>query len=204
MPDQIDSDRAFLYFDVYTNTMEENALQSAILQLQYYKSLGDKTFAQLTESDIHWTTDPSQNSIAIIINHLTGNMLSRWTNILEEDGEKDWRNRDQEFEPILKTKADMLAYWEKGWDCLFGTLESLSGADMQKITYIRNQGHTVWEAIARQLCHYSYHIGQIVLLGKMIRKDDWSTLSIAKNASESYNAERFSRDVEVKHFTVDV
>ena len=87
--------------------MEENALQSAILQLKYYKSLGDNTFAQLTESEIHWTADPSQNSIAIIVNHLTGNMLSRWTNIFEEDGEKDWRNRDQEFEAILKTKASL-------------------------------------------------------------------------------------------------
>lgn len=184
--------------------MEENVLSSALLQFRYYKLLGDKTFEQLSVQDIHWASDDDQNSIAIIVNHLTGNMLSRWTNIFEEDGEKDWRDRDQEFEAVLKTKADMLAYWERGWDCLFGTLESLSGADMQRIIYIRNQGHTVWEAIARQLCHYSYHIGQIVLLGKMIRKDEWTTLSIAKNASKSYNAERFGRDAQVKHFTEDV
>lgn len=184
--------------------MEENVLSSALLQFRYYKSLGDKTFDQLSEEDIHWKIDENQNSIAIIVHHLYGNMRSRWTNIFTEDGEKPWRNRDQEFEHIISNKTEMLEKWENGWQCLFDTLESLSASDMHRVIYIRNQGHTVWEAIARQLCHYSYHIGQIVLLGKMIRKDEWTTLSIAKNASKSYNAERFGRDAEIKHFTEDV
>src|SRR5690606_28426007 len=116
------------------------------------------------------------------------------------DGEKEWRNRDTEFENDLKDKAEVLAKWNAGWDCLIHTLDSLSEADLTRIIYIRNQGHTVMEAINRQLAHYPYHIGQIVFVGKMLA-ENWNSLSIPKGNSQNYNAEKFSKPKERGHFT---
>jgi len=184
--------------------MQNSFLNSVTKQFKYYKSLGDKTYSQLTAEQLFWSPSPEANSIAILIKHITGNMKSRWTNFLTEDGEKEWRNRDDEFVNTFKTKEEVLAYWETGWSCLFNSLNSLSAANLEDIVYIRNQGHTVTEAINRQLCHYPYHIGQIVFLAKIILGDDWQTLSIAKNASNKYNAEKFANDKELKHFTEDL
>jgi Zn/Cd-binding protein ZinT len=131
-------------------------------------------------------------------------MLSRWTNFLTEDGEKSWRNRDDEFVNTYSSKEEMLADWEKGWQCLFDNLNKITLENSNAIVYIRNEGHTIAEAINRQLCHYSYHIGQIVVIGKMAKNTDWNTLSIAKNASKSYNTEKFSQNKTVKHFTEDL
>jgi hypothetical protein len=178
--------------------------ESVVKQFEYYKMLGDKTFEQIENKDIQWQYNSESNSIAIIVKHLVGNMLSRWTNFLSEDGEKDWRKRDSEFEYAYFTKDDMITAWAKGWDCLFAAITPLQEDDFERIVYIRNQGHTVTEAINRQLAHYSYHIGQIVFLGKMIKGNEWRSLSIPKGDSSKYNKNKFSKDKERKHFTDDL
>lgn len=131
-------------------------------------------------------------------------MLSRWTRFLTEDGEKKWRNRDSEFENSYTTKEEVLAAWNKGWNCLFNAIDTLTEENLEQIVYIRNEGHTVIEAINRQLCHYAYHVGQIVFLGKMLCNNDWKTLSVAKNATKAYNLEKFSKEKTRKHFTDDL
>lgn len=176
-------------------------LSSSISQFAYYKSLGDKLFSQLDENDLFWKPATNDNTIAIIVNHIAGNMLSRWTNFLTTDGEKDWRNRDSEFNSVLLTREDVISKWEEGWTCLFNTLNSLQNNQIEDVIYIRNQGHSVTEAINRQLCHYSYHIGQMVFLGKMIKGNNWQSLSIPKGYSQSYNKEKFSKEKELTHFT---
>lgn len=181
--------------------MDNNYLLSAIKQFEYYKLLGDKTFDQLADEKLFWQYNTESNSVATIVKHLHGNMLSRWTNFLTTDGEKDWRNRDDEFENDFATKDEMLAKWNVGWQCLFDALHSLRETDLQKIIYIRNQGQTVTEAINRQLCHYSYHVGQIVFVGKMICNENWISLSIPKGNSQQYNVEKFSQEKHREHFT---
>lgn len=181
--------------------MPSDFLNSAIKQFQYYKSLADKTINQLSDEDLFFQYNESSNSIAIIINHLWGNMLSRWTDFLTSDGEKEWRNRDLEFENEISNKEELLQKWNQAWDCLFNALNSLNEEDLAKIIYIRNQGHTILEAINRQLAHYPYHIGQIVFIGKMINNEKWSSLSIPKGKSKEYNSDKFSKDKEIKHFT---
>ncbi|MBW2937688.1 DUF1572 domain-containing protein [Aureisphaera sp. CAU 1614] len=179
----------------------QNYLESVTKQFQYYKMLGDKTIAQLDEKDFFWQYNPESNSIAITVNHLWGNMLSRWTDFLTSDGEKEWRQRDLEFEAIIKTKIELLEKWEAGWQCLFEALATLNDTNFETIIYIRNQGHTVMEAINRQLAHYSYHVGQIVYVGRMIKGTDWQSLSIPKGASKAFNTEKFSQDRKRQHFT---
>lgn len=166
--------------------------------------LGEKTFAQLSEEEILSTYNEESNSIATIVNHLSGNMLSRWTDFLTTDGEKPWRNRDTEFETRITSKDEFLTTWNKGWECLFDTLKSLSEDDLQKQVYIRNMEHSVVEAINRQLCHYSYHVGQIVFVGKMLKDNKWDSLSIPKGNSMEYNKQKFSQEKTKKHFTDDL
>jgi hypothetical protein len=128
-------------------------------------------------------------------------MLSRWTDFLNCDGEKEWRNRDAEFENDIKTKSELLLTWKKGWDCLFEAINPLKEEDLSKIIYIRNEGHTVTEAINRQLAHYPYHIGQIIFLAKLLKKSEWNSLFIPKNKSANYNADKFSKEKVIKNFT---
>ena len=168
-------------------TVETYFQQSAIKRLSYYKDLGDKTFKQLTDADLHFQPNEASNSIAIIIQHTAGNMISRWTNFLTTDGEKEWRNRDVEFEEQNLTKQQLIDFWQKGWDCLLNTLNSLTEEDLLKTTYIRSEGLLVIDAINRQLAHYPYHVGQIIYLAKIIKNKDWQNLSIAKNESEQFN-----------------
>ncbi|WP_034058303.1 DUF1572 family protein [Lacinutrix jangbogonensis] len=179
-------------------------LTSAIKQFEYYKSLGDKTFNQLTFEELQWQSHEDANSIAIIVKHSVGNMLSRWTNFLTEDGDKEWRHRDQEFKDNFTTTEDIIAAWETGWKCLFDAITPLTEDDLERIIYIRNQGHTVTEAINRQLAHYSFHIGQIVFLGKLLKGNNWESLSIPKGHSYSYNEAKFSKEKERRHFTDDL
>jgi hypothetical protein len=179
-------------------------LSSTKKQFEYYKSLGDKTFSQLSEKEMFKQLNDESNSVAIILKHIVGNMLSRWTNFLTEDGEKSWRNRDDEFVNTYKTKEEILLDWEKGWECLFDAINNLEEKDLENIIYIRNLGHSVTEAINRQLCHYSYHIGQIVFLGKLLKQKNWESLSIPKNASKTYNKEKFDKEKSKKHFTEDL
>ena len=176
-------------------------IEGVIKQFEYYKMLGEKTINQLSEEDLFWKYNEESNSIAIIVNHLYGNMLSRWTDFLNSDGEKPWRNRDSEFEDVVQNKKSLLIKWDEGWSCLLNTLKSLKFEDLQKIIYIRNEGHTVTEAINRQLAHYPYHIGQIVFIGKMITNNHWKSLSIPKGNSENYNQSKFSKEKQKNHFT---
>lgn len=164
-------------------------LNSAIQQFKDYKSLAEKTFAQIGDSDFQYQPNEQTNSIAINITHMHGNMLSRWTNFLTEDGEKNWRQRDDEFEAHSYTHQKLLQLWDESWQCLFSALESLTSQDLSKTIYIRTKPLTVIEAIHRQLTHYAYHVGQIVMLGKIIKAGNWQSLSIAKGGSQDYNAE---------------
>jgi hypothetical protein len=164
-----------------------------IKRFQYYKELGDQSLAQLSEDQIFWQYNTESNSIAIIIKHVAGNMLSRWTNFLTEDGEKPWRNRDIEFENDFKTKEEVLEYWEKGWICLFGALGQINDENISATIFIRGEAHSVLDAVFRQLAHYPYHIGQIVYIAKMLKNNDWVTLSIARNKSTEFNQKMLSK-----------
>lgn len=162
-------------------------LSTAIRRLKYYKELGDKTFSQLNDWDFQYQPNDDSNSIAIIIQHLAGNMLSRWTNFLTEDGEKEWRHRDDEFEIHQYTKQQLVELWEKGWTCFLDALNSLKKKDLKKTVHIRQEPLLVIDAINRQLAHYPYHIGQIIHIAKTIKGKNWNNLSIPKGASQQYN-----------------
>lgn len=162
-------------------------LSTVITRLRYYKSLGDKTFEQLTGSDFHYQPNAASNSIAVIIRHLHGNMLSRWTNFLKEDGEKEWRQRDDEFAIVNSSREELLTQWEGGWKCFLETLSSLKKKDLKKNVTIRQEPLSVIDAINRQVAHYSYHVGQIVYIGRMIKIESWVNLSIPLNQSQAYN-----------------
>lgn len=179
-------------------------LPSVLKQFEYHKSLGDKTMEQLSFEELKKKLVEDSNSIAIIVKHIVGNMLSRWTHFLTEDGEKEWRKRDEEFEDTFASKSELLDAWNKGWNGLFDALTPLTEEDLERIIYIRNQGHTVSEAINRQMMHYAYHVGQIVFLGKLIKCNDWESLSIAKGKSKAYNKDKFEKDKRRRHFTDDL
>lgn len=167
-------------------SLEQGFLNDAIKRFRYYKELGDKTFEQLEEADFLYQPSTESNSIAVIIQHLHGNMFSRWTNFLTEDGEKEWRKRDSEFEEKKHSKQAILSLWNDGWSCLFNTLENLTTEDLIKNVTIRTEPLTVYDAILRQLAHYPYHVGQIVYLGRMVANENWKSLSIPKGNSEAY------------------
>ena len=164
-----------------------------VKRFEYYKSLGDKTFGQLSEEQIFWQPNGESNSIAVIVKHVAGNMLSRWTNFLTEDGEKPWRNRDDEFINTFKTQQEVLEYWEKGWQCLFEAMDQINDDNLHSQIYIRGEAHSVLDALIRQVAHYPYHIGQMVYIAKMMKNDDWETLSIARNKSHEFNNEMKDR-----------
>jgi len=179
-------------------------LESLIKLFNYYKGLGEKTFNQLDEEELFIEPSEGINSISIIVKHLHGNMLSRWTNFLNEDGEKEHRDRDEEFRSTIKSRDEMMQKWNEGWDCCFDTLQGSTKNDLEKVIYIRNEGHTVIEAIHRQLAHYAYHIGQIIYLGKIIKGEKWESLSIPRDKSDEYNQQKFAEEVGQRHFTGDV
>ena len=198
--------------------MNTDYLNSAKQQFQYYKQLGDKTMAQLNDEQLFWQYNDASNSIAIMVKHLWGNMMSRWTDFLTTDGEKDFRKRDEEFElrvgPSLQgvdtanaegvdehSRAVIIEKWEQGWACLFTALDSINEDNFDTTIYIRNQGHSIPEAINRQMMHYAYHVGQMVYLGRMMKGEDWQSLSIPKGNSKAYNAEKFSQEKGKRHFT---
>ncbi len=176
------------------NSFGKDYLATAIKRLKYYKELGDRTLAQLTEADLQFSPGAESNSIAVIIQHLHGNMKSRWTNFLTEDGEKPWRERDAEFENRPMSKAEIISNWENGWSCFLDSLSSLQDSDLSKTIYIRKEPLSVIDAINRQLAHYPYHVGQIVYLGRMLKKDQWKSLSIEKGQSQQYNQSEGLKD----------
>jgi len=182
---------------------QKNYLSSVTKQFQYYKLLGDRTFEQLEDKELFWRPEGHGNSIAIIVNHMYGNMKSRWTDFLTTDGEKEWRNRDAEFENCIHSRSELLEKWEKGWLLLFSALDGINDQNFSTEVYIRNMGHTIVEAINRQLSHYSYHVGQLVFIGTLIRGSQWNSLSIPKGASKDYNTGKFSQPKRRQHFTKD-
>ena len=183
--------------------MNATYLESVSKQFRYYKMLGEKAMQQLEPEQLFAMSNEDTNSIATIVKHLAGNMLSRWTDFMTTDGEKEWRQRDAEFENDLTTKDEVMALWDKGWECFFNALDSLQPEQLSKIIYIRNEGHTILEAINRQLAHYPYHVGQIVFAAKQLKNSGWESLSIARNASKSYNTGKFSKEKGIRNFTDD-
>lgn len=183
--------------------MENNFLLSSRKQFEYYKMLVERTFVQLNEEDFFWRYNTESNSIAIIVEHLWGNMLSRWTDFLTTDGEKEWRRREAEFDSANKDASVMLKKWEEGWSCTFTALESINMDNISTPVFIRNQEHTIVEAINRQLGHYTYHIGQIVYIGRMLKGKEWKSLSIPRGKTKEYNKMKFSRPPARDHFTTE-
>lgn len=166
-------------------------LASAKQQFLSYKSLGEKSIAQLEPEMLFIRPNEESNSIAMIIQHMHGNMLSRWTDFLTSDGEKEWRQRDAEFEVVLKEKEEVMQKWEEGWACLMNALDQLNDSMLANTVLIRNEPHTITEAINRQLTHYPYHVGQIVFYAKQLLGEKFTSLSIAKNKSQEFNNEKF-------------
>jgi hypothetical protein len=156
-----------------------------------YKKIGEGAIEQLNDEEINFCPDKESNSVALVVKHLSGNMLSRWTDFFTSDGEKEWRKRDDEFEGIIQNKKQLLEVWEKGWNCLFNVIDNLQPDDLLKTVHIRREPHTVIDAANRQIAHYSYHVGQIVYLAKHIRSTGWKSLSIPKGQSASFNKKKF-------------
>ncbi|MFK7923340.1 MAG: DUF1572 family protein [Bacteroidia bacterium] len=181
--------------------MIENYLDAVRKQFQYYQLLGEKTFALLDDEQLFWQYNPESNSVAVMVKHLWGNMLSRWTDFLTADGEKDWRDRDGEFEATIQNREELLTKWAEGWDCVFQAMDSITPEHYESVIYIRNMGHSIPEAINRQLAHYAYHVGQIVYLGRMLKGADWQSLSIPKGESKTFNKQKFSKPKRIEHFT---
>src|SRR4051794_8127243 len=167
--------------------LAEGLLKDMLKRFKIYKELGDKTFAQLTNEDFVYQPNEQSNSIAMIVQHLHGNMLSRFTNFLNEDGEKPWRNREKEFDEVVLKKEEVLNLWNEGWACFFNAVESLQPDDLMKTIYIRTEPLLVYDALLRQLAHYPNHIGQIQYIGKMRKAGAWQSLSIPRGQSENFN-----------------
>ena len=159
--------------------------------------------AQVTDKALFQMPDEKSNSISVIVRHLHGNMLSRWTDFLTTDGEKEWRKRDGEFEETPGTRQEIMGLWEEGWSCLFNALNHVTSADLLRTVYVRNMGQSAEDAIVRQLAHYAYHVGQIVYLARLYNEGDWTSLTIPKGNSATYNKEKFDQPQQMKHFTED-
>lgn len=164
-----------------------------IKRFLYYKALGDETFAQLSDEQLFWQPNQESNSIAVIVKHLSGNMISRWTDFLTEDGEKSWRNRDAEFITELQSREEMLKCWENGWAVLLEALNQITDGNIHNSISIRGEKHTVLDAVLRQLAHYPYHIGQIIYAAKILANDDWKNLSIPKSKSGEHHSEMLKK-----------
>ena len=162
-------------------------LSVALDELQKIKKLADKSIEQLSDQQLHATLDADANSVAILMRHMAGNMRSRWINFMTSDGEKPERMRDREFEDPGQTRAELIAEWEHGWQCVFDALTPLTDADLQRTVMIRGEAHTVYKAISRQVAHYAGHAYQILLLAKHMQGSNWKTLSIPRGQSEEFN-----------------
>jgi hypothetical protein len=156
-------------------------------EFQKTKKLADKAIEQLSDDELHVAIDPEANSVAVIMRHMAGNMRSRWVDFLTSDGEKPNRLRDGEFQELNAPRADVLAEWEHGWQCLFGAIEPLTDADLQRTVVIRGEPHSVFKAISRQISHYAGHAYQILFLAKHLKGANWKTLSIPRGQSEEFN-----------------
>jgi hypothetical protein len=162
-------------------------IQDTLSLFRYYKRLAERAMEQVTDEQLFAAIDHEANSIAVIVKHMAGNMLSRWSDFLTTDGEKPTRDRDGEFVEPPATRKDLMALWEDGWGRLFAAIEPLSEADLGRTVTIRGEAHSVMQAINRQLAHYSHHVGQIVLLAKHFACDHWQSLSVPRNKSADFN-----------------
>jgi hypothetical protein len=162
-------------------------LEDSLTLFRYCKKQAEGAMAQVTNEQLFTAIDPEANSIAVIVKHMSGNMRSRWTDFLTSDGEKPDRHRDTEFEDPPATREALMALWEAGWDCLFGALEPLSDADLGRRVMIRDEAHSVMQAVNRQMAHYANHIGQIVLLAKHFQQAQWRSLSVPRGKSGEFN-----------------
>jgi len=183
--------------------MKSDYLDNVKKQLEHYKMLGEKTFVQLPDEKLYWKYNENSNSVAAIVKHLSGNMLSRWTSFLSINGVTEWKDRETEFDNEIKSREELLDKWNKGWSCLLDAINSLTDLDLPKTVYIRNQLHTVTEAINMQLAHYSYHVGQIVFIGKMVCNHTWTSLSIPESDSQKINGEIFLKPEHKEHSVED-
>ncbi len=166
----------------------QSCLTDSLAIFRHYKKLGERAIDQLSDEQLFAVLDPEMNSIAQIVKHMAGNMRSRWTDFLNSDGEKPDRMRDSEFVEPPPTREAVLAMWNEGWGLVFGALEPLNDADLGRTVYIRGEAHSVTQAIHRQIAHYAYHVGQIVLLAKHLSGASWKSLSIPRNRSADFNA----------------
>lgn len=178
-----------------SETIVINYLSDSLRSFRNYKKLAERAIEQVSDEEFFATIDEEANSIAVVVKHIAGNLRSRWTDFLTTDGEKDFRDRDTEFEITLDTRESLMEFWETSWQTLFDAIEPLTTDNLSRTVTIRGQPHTVVEAINRQLTHYAYHIGQIVLLAKHFRSTEWKTLSVPKNRSADFN--RFLAEKQV-------
>jgi hypothetical protein len=162
-------------------------LEDSLSLFHYYKKLAEGAMAQINDDQLFTALDPESNSIAIVVKHMVGNMRSRFTDFLSTDGEKPSRNRDAEFIDPVQTRQALLNEWEAGWTCLFAALESLTEGDLKRTITIRSEPHSVLQAINRQVAHYAYHVGQIVMLAKHLGQERWQSLSVPRNRSAEFN-----------------
>lgn len=165
-------------------TFEKQYLSTVITQFSHFKERAELAFNQLSDDELHWKPSEESNTIAIIMKHLSGNMHSRWVDFLTTDGEKSYRNRNDEFFGEQLSREELMHKWDSGWQLLFHTLGSLVEADLHKTVTLRNQQITAFSAIQTEIAHISYHLGQILYIGKQIKDKEWIILSIAKTKSK--------------------
>ena len=170
-----------------TDQIIQNYKSDSLQSFRNYRKMAERAIEQIDDEEFFETIDAEANSVAVVVKHIAGNLHSRWRDFLTSDGEKPDRNRDAEFEMIDDSRESLMKFWESGWQTLFDNIEPLTVEDFSKIVTIRGEPHTIVEAINRQLTHYAYHVGQIVLLAKHFRSVDWKTLSVPKNKSAEFN-----------------
>jgi hypothetical protein len=162
-------------------------INGSISAFRSNKGWADKAISQVSDDKLHVALDANTNSIAVIMKHVGGNLLSRWTDFLTTDGEKSWRNRDDEFVDTFENRDKLISYWESGWQTLFDSLSVLSGEDLGKNVTIRGELHSVPLAMQRSLAHTTYHIGQIILISRILAGDNWTTITIPRGGSSNFN-----------------
>ena len=172
---------------VKDTTLAQKYLDTILDRSKIYKKMGETSFLRLTNEQIHQKFSEEDNSIAVIVKHLSGNLLSRWTSFRSTDGEKPWRNRDSEFEDSIKDKEALKSIWDHGWSCFLDAISSLQADELLDTIEIRKKAHSILEAIERAVQHNAYHVGQIVYLSKSILGEKWESLSIPKNKSKEFN-----------------
>jgi uncharacterized damage-inducible protein DinB len=173
------------------------SLSGMIRLMRYQKSLTERAIDQISEQELREVIPGFEHSIAVLMKHIGGNLHSLWTNFRTEDGEKPWRNREEEFRDTFAGRKELMEHWERGWKTFFDSIESVQEEELSSIVYIRNEGHTIAEAAMRTLSHISYHTGQIVMMARYHAGGKWESLSIPKGKTEEYNRKKFSAEKSI-------